>query len=251
MKSEPPLIFGINAILEKLKASPKDITEILVSGAAAARALQTEAARLGIRMAHVQSSLLDRLTTGQRHQGAVARVAPFRYESWEGLLDPAATSPQRLLVLDGITDPRNFGALLRSADGAGIAHVVISKDRSVGVTPTVIKASAGAAHHSRIYRVTNLCRALDDLKQRGYWVVGLEGGAARSIYDHNYSERLAIVLGSEGQGMRRLVRERCDFLISIPMAGKVTSLNVAVAGAVFLYELLRQDRYVDKRQTKR
>jgi 23S rRNA (guanosine2251-2'-O)-methyltransferase len=252
MEAQPPVIFGINAILEKLRARPTEVAEILISGAAAARAIQPEAARLGVRVTHVKSALLDRLAVGQRHQGAVARVTPFHYEALDVLLQsPVSTSPQRVLLLDGITDPGNFGALLRSADGAGVAHVVIPKDRSASVTSTVIKASAGAAHHVKIYRVTNLSRAMDSLKQSGYWLVGLDGTADTSIYARTYPDRLGIVLGSEGQGIRPLVREHCDFLVSIPMAGKVASLNVAVAGAVFLYEVMRQQGNVDKRETKR
>jgi 23S rRNA (guanosine2251-2'-O)-methyltransferase len=255
METGSAVIFGINAIFEKLKASPDDVAEILISGGAAQRAIQTEAARLGIQVTHVKSALLDRLAMGQRHQGAVARVAPFHYESLDVLLESSvSSSPQRVLLLDGITDPRNFGALLRSADGAGVAHIVIPKDRAANVTPTVIKSSAGAAHHLKIYRVTNLRRAMDDLKQSGYWLAGLDGAADTSIYARTYPERLGIVLGSEGRGIRPLVREHCDFLVSIPMAGKVASLNVAVAGAVFLYEVMRQQGYqgyVDKRETKR
>jgi 23S rRNA (guanosine2251-2'-O)-methyltransferase len=255
MKAEPSIIFGINAILEKLKASPDEIAEILISGGAAARALQAVAARLGVRVSPVKGTVLDRLAPGQRHQGAVARVSAYHYASLDDWLDSSvATSPQRVLILDGITDPRNLGALLRCAEAAGVAHVVIPKDRSSSVTPTVIKASAGAAHHVRVYRVTNLRRAMQQLKESGYWLVGLDAGAGMSIYGRSYPERLGVVLGSEGQGMRPLVREQCDFLVSIPMSGQVASLNVAAAGAVFLYEIKRQQLYqenVDKSGTKR
>jgi 23S rRNA (guanosine2251-2'-O)-methyltransferase len=251
MGADPSVIFGINAVLEKLRASPDDIAEILVYGGAAAR-IQAEAARLGVRLTHVRASLLDQLAGGQRHQGVVARVTPFHYASLDVLLNsPVTSSPERVLLLDGITDPGNFGALLRSADGAGVAHVVIPKDRSASVSPVVIKASAGAAHHLNIYKVTNLSRAMDQLKQSGFWLVGLDGAAETSIYSRSYPERLGIVLGSEGQGMRPLVREHCDFVVSIPMAGKVASLNVAVAGAVFLYEVMRQQGNIDKQETKR
>jgi 23S rRNA (guanosine2251-2'-O)-methyltransferase len=252
MEAQPSVVFGINAILEKLKANPDEVAEILVSGAPAARAVHMEAARLGIRVTHVKSALLDRLAMGQRHQGAVARVAAYHYGSFDDLLDSSASSsPQRVLILDGITDPRNLGALLRSAEGAGVTHVVIPKDRSASVTPTVIKASAGAAHHVKIYRVPNLRRVMDGLKESGYWLVGLDAAADTSIYRRTYPEKLGIVLGSEGQGMRPLVREHCDFTVSIPMSGMVASLNVAVAGAVFLYEVKRQQGYIDKREATR
>jgi 23S rRNA (guanosine2251-2'-O)-methyltransferase len=254
MKAEPSIIFGINAILEKLKASPDEIAEIFVSGGAAAQTVRTTAARLGVRVSRVTGAVLDRMALGQRHQGVVARVAAFHYGSLEDLLDSSAGSlPERVLILDGVTDPRNFGALLRCADGAGVAHVVIAKDRSAGVTSTVVKASAGAAHHVNVYRVTNLRRAMERLKQSGYWLAGLDAGATTSIYGRSYPEKLGVVLGSEGQGMRPLVREQCDFLVSIPMSGRVASLNVAVAGAVFLYEIKRQQAYpnVDNGKTKR
>jgi 23S rRNA (guanosine2251-2'-O)-methyltransferase len=241
MKAEPSIIFGINAILEKLKANPDGIAEILVSGGAAARAVQPEAARLGVRVSRVNGSVLDRMATGERHQGAVARVAAYHYSSLDDLLDSSVSSlPASVLILDGITDPQNFGAILRCAEAAGVAHVVIPKDRAASVNPTVIKTSAGAAHYVKVYRVTNLRRAMQRLKETGYWLVGLEAGAKASIYERSYPEKLGIVLGSEGQGMRPLVREQCDFLVSIPMSGRVASLNVAAAGAVFLYEIKRQ-----------
>jgi 23S rRNA (guanosine2251-2'-O)-methyltransferase len=159
----------------------------------------------------------------------------------DDLLDSSVSSlPDSVLILDGITDPQNFGAILRCAEAAGVAHVVIPKDRAASVNPTVIKTSAGAAHYVKVYQVTNLRRAMQRLKETGYWLVGLEAGAKASIYERSYPEKLGIVLGSEGQGMRPLVREQCDFLVSIPMSGRVASLNVAAAGAVFLYEIKRQ-----------
>jgi 23S rRNA (guanosine2251-2'-O)-methyltransferase len=257
MEARPAVIFGINAILEKLKAKPDDIAEILIAGAAATAAIESEAARAGVRYSHVDRGLLDRLVMGARHQGAVARVAPFRYLSFDEFLErctsSAPHSPERVLLLDGITDPRNLGALLRSADGAGVTHVVIPKDRAAAVTPAAIKASAGAAYHVAIYRVTNLRRALDELKQKGFWLAGLHGAAETSIYARSYPEKLGIVLGSEGGGIRPLVRQHCDFLVSIPMLGRVESLNVAVAGALFLYELLRRQQYgnIDNEGAKR
>jgi 23S rRNA (guanosine2251-2'-O)-methyltransferase len=257
MEARPTVIFGINAILEKLRASPDEIAEILISSGAAASALQSQAARAGVRLAHVPKALLDGLAPGGRHQGAVARVAPFRYASFDALLEHCGSSEaparERILFLDGITDPQNLGALLRSADGAGIGHVVIPKDRSATITPAALKASAGAAHHLAIYRITNLVRALEELKHRGYWIVGLDGRAQTSIYDRAYPDRVGIVLGSEGSGIRPLVRQHCDFLASIPMLGRVESLNVAVAGAIFLYELLRRQRggNIDNDHTKR
>jgi 23S rRNA (guanosine2251-2'-O)-methyltransferase len=247
MNPAPTIIFGVNAILEKLKASPEEIREILIA-AETGRGVEAEARRLGIRVSRAARVVLDGITQGARHQGVVARVETFGYRSLAELLDgaPSLPQPRHVLILDEITDPRNFGALLRCADGAGVPHVVITKDRSTGVTPTVIKASAGAAYHVNIYRVTNLRQTMKQLKDRGFWLVGLEAGAPTSIYDRSYPERLGVVLGSEGRGMRALVRQECDFLVSIPMFGKIDSLNVAVAGAVFLYEVRRQSGIIDK-----
>jgi 23S rRNA (guanosine2251-2'-O)-methyltransferase len=252
MNAEQTIIFGINAILEKLKASPDEVVEILLAGEGGG-AIETAAERLGVRVVRESRDMLDRIALGARHQGAVARVAAFCYRPISMLLNDNALSakPLRVLILDGITDPRNFGAVLRCADAADAPHVVIPKDRSASVTPTVIKASAGAAHHVNVYRVTNLRQIMKHLKDWGFWLVGLDASAQTSIYDRIYPERLGIVLGSEGQGMRPLVRQECDFLVSIPMSGKVASLNVAAAGAVFLYEVLRQARNIDKDGSKR
>jgi 23S rRNA (guanosine2251-2'-O)-methyltransferase len=144
------------------------------------------------------------------------------------------------LCLDGLNDPGNFGALLRCAEGVGVHHIVIPKDRSVGVSPTVIKSSAGAAHYLKIYRVANLRRAIRALKEKGYWAVGLAASSPENLYQKVYPEKLVVVLGSEETGIRHLILQECDFRVSIPMYGRIASLNVAVAGGVFLYELVRQ-----------
>lgn len=247
MDEQPKFLFGINPILEKLKASPHDVSEILIakgSSGSALRGIHTQAKRLGIRVKYVIPDLLDRLSYGQRHQGVVAEVVAYSYFAFADLLQAIAANSGLvwILILDGLTDPRNFGALLRTAESVGIHHIVIPKDRAVAVTPTVVKASAGAAHYLNIYRTTNLRRAISDLKEIGFWIVGLDTKAPESIYDRIYPKRLGIVLGSEGGGIRPLILRECDYLASIPMAGKIASLNVAVAGAVFLYELLRQAR---------
>jgi 23S rRNA (guanosine2251-2'-O)-methyltransferase len=252
MNDAYPVIFGVNPILEKLKASPQDIIEVLLAEETGAP-VEAAARRSGVRVSRVSRALLDQITQRARHQGVAARVVGFAYGSVAELFDSMASRsrPDRLLILDGITDPRNFGALLRCADAAGIPHVIIPKDRSAGLTPTVIKSSAGAAHHVTIYKVTNVRQTMTQLKQRGLWLVGLEAGAASSIYDRTYPEKLGIVLGSEGRGMRPLVRQECDFTVSVPMFGKIDSLNVAVAAGVFLFELRRQSANVDKGGGKR
>jgi 23S rRNA (guanosine2251-2'-O)-methyltransferase len=247
LDKEPTFLFGINPVLEKLKASPHDVSEIFIakgSSASALRGVDAQAKRLGIRVKYVIPDLLDRLSDGQRHQGVVAEVMAYSYSAFADLLQaiPSNSGSFWILILDGLTDPRNFGALLRTAESVGIHHVVIPKDRAVAVTPTVVKASAGAAHYLNIYRTTNLRRAILDLKEIGFWIVGLDIKAPESIYDRGYPNRLGIVLGSEGGGIRPLILAECDYLAAVPMQGKIASLNVAVAGAVFLYELLRQAR---------
>lgn len=242
-KSKPLVICGINAVAEKLKSGPGDILELMVASGRLAPRLApiVEAARRrGLAVRSVDWAHLTALTDGGLHQGVAAAIAPPAYADFERLLDALRVEPSQVLVLDGITDPRNFGALLRSAEGAGIRHVVIAKDRAVGVTPVVVKTSAGASNHLQIYRVTNIARALGELKERGCWIVGLDAQAAETIYDRKYPPALAVVLGSEGKGMRPIIRRECDFLAAIPMLGKVPSLNVAVAGGIFFYELARQ-----------
>jgi 23S rRNA (guanosine2251-2'-O)-methyltransferase len=256
MSNNESIVFGINPVLEKLKTSAVDVLEILIAEnaeGAALRQIAHEATQQGLRMVPVQAKVLDRLAGGYRHQGVVARVEAYRYLSFDELLVQVSTESDAswILVLDGLTDPRNFGALLRTAEAVGVRHVVIPKDRSVDVTPVVVKASAGAAHHLKVSKVTNLRRAIGELKNHGYWAVGLDGLSPESIYDKNYSNRLVVVLGGEGRGLRPVTMRECDFVVSIPMLGKIGSLNVAVAGAVFLYELVRQSRNIDKGLAKR
>lgn len=247
MSKKQDLIFGINPVLETLKTSLQDVLEILVSESSDRPALnlvRQEAKRRGVRLLSVGSKILDQLAGGQRHQGVVARVQPYRYFPFADLIETIAapSTSEQILILDGLTDPRNFGALLRTADAAGVRNIVIPKDRSVDVTPIAMKASAGAARHLNIVKVTNLRRAILDLKEHGYWVIGLDAKCKDTIYETNFPQRLAILIGNEGTGARPINLRECDLTVSIPMLGKVASLNVSVAAAVFLYELLRQTR---------
>ena len=242
---EALIIFGVNPVLEKLKGSPQEIVEVVLTKGQqrpVLRFIEREARGHGLPVRQLETAALDRLAEGGKHQGVVAKVAPHAYQLFADLLEelPSASGPDQILVLDGVTDPRNFGALLRTAECVGMRHVVIPQDRCVGVTPTVVKTSAGAVHYLKISRVTNLRRALLALKERGYWVIGLDAVAKESVYGRAYPERLVVVLGAEGTGVRPLIRQECDFLVSIPMKGKIVSLNVAVAGGIFLYELIRQ-----------
>jgi 23S rRNA (guanosine2251-2'-O)-methyltransferase len=248
MDEELKFLFGINPILERLKATPNDISEILIakgSSALALQAIEVQARRIKLPVKYVAPELLDQLSDGQRHQGIVAKVEAYHYSSFADLLKavPSLSELMWILILDGLTDPRNFGALLRTAEAVGIQHVVIPKDRAVAVTPTVVKASVGAVHYLKIYRETNLRRVILKLKELGFWIVGLDPKGTETIYDRVYPKRLGIVLGSEGEGIRPLILSECDYRVSIPMRGKISSLNVSVAGAVFFYELLRQAEF--------
>jgi 23S rRNA (guanosine2251-2'-O)-methyltransferase len=187
---------------------------------------------------------LDRLTGNGNHQGMVARVAvpaALDEHALMALLDTLDEAPL-LLVLDGVQDPHNLGACLRTADATGVDAVIAPKDRSVGLTPTVCKVASGAVGQVPYVQVTNLSRALKSLQDRGIWLIGTAGEAGDDVYDVDLSGPLALVMGGEGKGLRRLTRERCDLLAKLPMLGVVESLNVSVATGVVLYEALRQRR---------
>jgi 23S rRNA (guanosine2251-2'-O)-methyltransferase len=248
---EHELVIGINPILEKLKASPEEISEILLARGPLRpilRSLETDAQKLQIKIQFVDAKELDYLAQGQSHQGALARVRPYSYVPFSDLERNVASEsgPPRVLILDGITDPRNFGAILRTAEAVAVGHIIIPKDRSVRITPSVVKASAGAVHHLRIYRVTNLWRAMASLKNAGFWMVGLDAKATESYDSKEYPDKLGIVLGSEGRGLRPLISKECDYLVRIPMKGKISSLNVSVAAAILLYEVSRPHCGIDK-----
>jgi 23S rRNA (guanosine2251-2'-O)-methyltransferase len=245
------LLIGINPIIEKLKTSPEEISLILLARGnlrPILKLIQSDAQRLKITINYLEAKELDHLAQGGSHQGVLARVRAYPYASFSQLDEIIASelSPDRILILDGITDPRNFGAILRTAEAVGLRHIIIPKDRSVGITPVVYKASAGAISHLRVYRVTNLRRAISSLKAKGFWIVGLDADAKQDYASQQYPKKLGIVLGSEGRGIRPLISKECDYLVRIPMKGKISSLNVSVAGAVLLYEVLRQHNSIDK-----
>ncbi len=232
MKQET--IYGIRPVAEALRAGRRGIFEVLDAvGQAEVREL---AAARGVPVKKVPRTRVDELAHGGAHGGVAARAEPYPYSGMEEIIG----GPEPLVVvLDGVTDPRNLGAVLRAADGAGASGVVVPKDRAVGVTTVAVKASAGASEHVRVARETNLRRAIDRMKDAGLWVYAAEVGG--SVYtDIDLSGPVALVLGGEGQGVRRLVREACDGSVEIPMLGSVESLNVSVAAAVLLYEARRQ-----------
>ena len=239
------LIFGIHAIESALTHDPGNIIELYIeldSRNARLKELSERARDAGVKPHSRPREALDRMTGGARHQGAVARykAPPPRAESDLYELVEQAGPNALLLVLDGVTDPHNLGACLRSAEAAGVTAVVVPKDKAAGITPTVRRASSGAADRVAFFAVTNLARSLKALKDKGVWLVGLEGEAEQDFYKLDLKGPLAIVMGSEGEGMRRLTAESCDFRARIPMRGNVESLNVSVATGVTLFEALRQ-----------
>jgi len=242
---EPRVVFGFHAVLSRLRADPGSVVEIFVDETRAdarARDLASTAERLGVRVLRVPTKRLDGFYGGGRHQGVVARVdVKTAADSLDDVLD-AVSGPALLLVLDGVTDPHNLGACLRIANAAGAHAVVAPKDRAAGITPAVSKVASGAAEATPYVMVTNLARTLDELKEREIWVVGADEGADATLYAADLPRSIAWVLGAEGEGMRRLTRERCDLRVRIPMLGSVQSLNVAVAAGVCLYESVRRGR---------
>ncbi|MBA2691754.1 MAG: 23S rRNA (guanosine(2251)-2'-O)-methyltransferase RlmB [Rubrobacter sp.] len=228
------VIFGARPVFEALRSRRREVFEVFDSSG------DGEVARLarekGVSVKKVSRKDVDELASGV-HQGVAARVAGYPYVSLEEILND--TEPL-VVVLDGVTDPHNLGAVLRVAEGAGVSGVVIPKDRAATVNATVVKASAGASEHVKVARVTNLRRAVDEMKDAGVWTYAAEGGSKTSHTGLDLEGPVALVFGSEGKGVRRLVREGCDGTVSIPMLGAVSSLNVSVATAVLLYEARRQ-----------
>ncbi len=245
-------IYGVHPALETLQARPDQVERVLVAqGPLKGPVSQVvdEARRCGVEVEYLSREQLSRLAGGGVHQGVVLKVAEFAYAELEDLLEAIAGSERKglVLVLDGIEDPHNFGALVRSAFALGAHGVVIAKDRAVGVTPVVEKSSAGAVAHLPIARVTNLARALEQLKEAGLWASAADLSGDRAPEAVDLVGPSVLVVGSEGQGIRRNVLEKCDFRVRIPMAGPLGSLNASVAGGILLAEAARQRRSASKR----
>ncbi|MCD6680221.1 MAG: 23S rRNA (guanosine(2251)-2'-O)-methyltransferase RlmB [Burkholderiaceae bacterium] len=240
------LIYGFHSVLARLRRAPAGVRELYVDARredARVRDLVRVAEAASVRAHFVDADRLERLCPHKRHQGVVALVEPPpRGQRLDELLDEHENDagPILLLVLDGVTDPRNLGACLRVADGAGAAAVIAPKDRACALTEIAMQTASGAAESVPYLMVTNLARALDEIRDRNIFVVGTDERAPTDLYEQNLAGPIAWVLGAEGSGMRRLTRERCDALARIPMRGAVGSLNVSVAAGVVLYETLRQ-----------
>ncbi|MFY0665033.1 MAG: 23S rRNA (guanosine(2251)-2'-O)-methyltransferase RlmB [Natronospirillum sp.] len=242
-------IAGIHAVSAALEQQPERVKEVLVNASRQDKRTQRvieQARAAGVRFDLVQPAAfnqrLQKLELGDiNHQGVIAvvhAIAPKDEHFLWNLLDN--TTDPLLLILDGVTDPHNLGACLRTADAAGVAAVIVPKNRSAGLTPVVVKVASGAAEQVPLVLVTNLARTMAELRDRGVWLTGTAGETEHSIYDANLKGATGIVMGAEGEGMRRLTREHCDLLVNIPMVGTVSSLNVSVAAGVCLYEAVRQ-----------
>ena len=245
------ILHGFHAVGGRIRRDPGSISELYVAADrqdARMRELLALAEQAGLRPIAVPSGRLDRLCPNGRHQGVVA-IAEASLPSIDlPTLLERIEGPARLLVLDGVTDPRNLGACLRVADGAGAHAVIAPKDHAAPLTEVAIQTASGAAESIPYIMVTNLSRAIDLMQERGVWVVGTDDAAESDLYEADLPESIAWVLGAEGRGLRRLTRERCDILVRIPMEGAVSSLNVAVACGVVLYEGLRRSRSVASRR---
>ena len=237
------MIFGFHAVTARLRHEASSVEEIYVDTARhdqRMKDLLKAAAAVKVRVIQADETRLANMVGTRRHQGVVAKAGEVSLaRNLDELLD-AVDGPPLLLVLDGITDPHNLGACLRVADGAGAHAVIAPKDRAVGLNATAAKVASGAAESVPYITVTNLARTLRDLKDRGIWLVGTTEDAEQGLYQADFKGASALIMGSEGEGMRRLTREHCDFLVHIPMFGAVESLNVSVASGVCLFEARRQ-----------
>lgn len=240
------LIFGVNPVLEVLRSNPNTIEKLSVTEGAltqrVAGEILTRAREAKVRVEMVDRERLNRMAEGGVHQGVVAQVRDFEYLGLAELIQKAKSSGRQPLVvlLDGIQDPHNLGAIARSAYAFGAQGMIIMKDRAVGVTPVAMKASAGALAHLAVARVTNLSRAIEELKEAGFWSVAMEPEGAQLAWHAKLTGPLAIIVGAEGAGVRKGVLGHADYKVRIPMSGQVDSLNASVSAGVLLYEIARQ-----------
>jgi 23S rRNA (guanosine2251-2'-O)-methyltransferase len=251
LKVEEDLICGMHAVLTALKQHPERVAAIWVNAERADKRMNEviEAARVAhVKFHPVPRAKLDKLADGQRHQGVIACLRTTEVGGEAELSEFLKNLPPAplLLILDGVQDPHNFGACLRVADAAGVHAVIVPRDRSAPITAATRRAASGAAETVPIFQVINLARSLDAIKEVGIWLHGAAQDAADDVYRVDLAGPVGLVFGGEGEGLRRLTRERCDRLMRIPMAGKVESLNVSVAAGIVLYEAVRQRKKEDQ-----
>ena len=239
------IIYGVNPVVEVLKRRPSDIKKIFLAeekGQKSIKALLDLAQSKRVTIEYKERQIIDQLSRTSHHQGVLAIVSPRGEAGLDRIIASWRTSGEKLLalILDGIQDPQNLGALVRTACAAGAHGVITLKDRASPITGTVCKASAGAVEHIPVVSVVNIAVAIDFLKARGAWVVGTSAESRQSVYELDATTDLALVIGSEGRGIRPLVLKKCDFLVQIPLRGSIASLNASAAGAIALYEIVRQ-----------
>lgn len=248
--TEIRLVYGFHAVTARLRSAPDAVREIFVDAARSdkrcAELLKLAAAR-NVRVMTVDARRLDGMTGNARHQGVAANVTPLKLASHIDDVLEALSEPALLLILDGVTDPHNLGACLRVADAMGVHAVIAPKDRAVGLNATVSKVASGAAETVPYIAVTNLARTLREIKERDIWITGADEHATVDLHAAKLDGARALVLGAEGEGMRRLTRENCDELVRIPMRGSVESLNVSVSAGICLAEARRQRDYASPR----
>lgn len=242
--SKPEIIYGLNSLTALLSANASSVQQLFVDKKRNDKRINTIlelAKNAGVSISYEDRNRLDDLSQNGNHQGVAAQCEmPSTHD--EAMLDSLLEKNQQplLLVLDGVQDPHNLGACLRTADAVGVDAIIIPKDRSVSITSTVVKVASGAAFTVPVVAVTNLSRSIRHLQELGVWFVGTDGASEQSLYDIKLTGAIALVMGAEGSGLRRLTKELCDFLVHLPMSGTVESLNVSVATGVCLYEALRQ-----------
>ena len=237
-------IYGFNPVIEALE-SGSEIDKILLKDGikhSKASKITALAKEKKIPFQFVNQSKLDTLTEGGNHQGVLAFSAVHKYYTVDEILESAAekNEPPFIVILDSVTDPHNLGSIIRTANAAGAHGVIIPKNRSAGLSSTVFKVSAGASEYTMVAKVTNLSRTVEDLKKKGVWVAGTALEAESYHFDTDLKGPLAVIIGSEGEGMSRILRDKCDFLVKIPMLGRIESLNASVAAGILLYEAVRQ-----------
>lgn len=227
----------MHPVQEYLRSLPHLVEEVYLLHSLRGSGVDQLARQQGRSVRYESRDFFDAFSAGGVHQGVAARLSCSPSPALREILH---RRPDCLLVLDGIVDPRNLGALVRTAEAVGVGGVILPQKRAAPLSPVVEKTAAGATAYVPLCRVTNLARALDSVRQTGYWIIGLAPEAERTLYEFSFPEKVALVLGGEGQGLRHLTRQKCDILIALPMQGRIKSLNVAVAGAVALYELWRR-----------
>jgi 23S rRNA (guanosine2251-2'-O)-methyltransferase len=254
MSSNTQYIFGLHAVTALIEKHPERIIRLLYAeqrGDKKMEALLSLARQQDVDVTQASRAELDGVTHDGNHQGVAAlceKAKNFSERDLAAMLEDLS-SPALLLILDGVQDPHNLGACFRSADAAGVLAIIAPKDKSASITPVVSKVASGAAETIPFIQVTNLARTLDQLKELGVWIYGAAGEADSTIYQTDFTGHIAIVMGSEGEGLRRLTREKCDGLVKIPMTGSVESLNVSVATGVILFEVVRQRLQPVKRKS--